>query len=151
MWQFTNLIHCQYLFLYSIRQASEYTKRVFENKYSRVHTNPQKVCDENGERKMMTLKNNFIERKDFIRLYQKTGWTDFDEVIDSWYNEGTIFEWIRLKMMIIWVWTRGSRVVTCTSIFSKNFMWAHRLQYKNCCCRGWMGLIKYLDSTLHKL
>ena len=31
------------------------------------------------------------ERKDFIRLYQKTGWTDFNElqVIDSSNNEGT--------------------------------------------------------------
>ena len=43
------------------------------------------------EKKRRPLKNIFIEGKEFIKLYQKTGPTDFDElrVIDSPYNEGT--------------------------------------------------------------
>ena len=34
---------------------------------------------------------NFYWKEDFIRLYQKTGWSDFDElrVTDSTLNEGT--------------------------------------------------------------
>ena len=52
------------------------------------------MCDENESRrkkKRRPLKNIFIEGKEFIKLYQKTGPTDFDElrVIDSPYNEGT--------------------------------------------------------------
>ena len=37
------------------------------------------------------LKNNFTDRKHFIRCYQRNGWMDFSELqtIDSLYNEGT--------------------------------------------------------------
>ena len=37
------------------------------------------------------LKNNFTERKYFIRRYQRNGWTDFSELqaIDALHNEGT--------------------------------------------------------------
>ena len=42
-------------------------------------------------RKQHTLKNNFTERKHFIRRYQRNGWMDFIELraIDSLCNEGT--------------------------------------------------------------
>ena len=42
-------------------------------------------------RKRRALKNNFTERKHFIRHYQKNGWMDFSELraIDSLHNEGT--------------------------------------------------------------
>ena len=42
-------------------------------------------------RKQQVLKNNFSERKHFIRRYQRNGWMDFSElrVIDSLDNEGT--------------------------------------------------------------
>ena len=37
------------------------------------------------------LKNNFTDKKHFIRRYQRNGWMDFSELqaIDSLYNEGT--------------------------------------------------------------
>ena len=37
------------------------------------------------------LKNNFTERKHFIRHYQRNDWMDFSELqaIDSLHNEGT--------------------------------------------------------------
>ena len=37
------------------------------------------------------LKNNFTERKHFIRCYQRNGWMNFSELwaIDSLHNEGT--------------------------------------------------------------
>ena len=43
------------------------------------------------EKKRCTLKNNFTERKHFIRRYQRNGWMDFSELrtIDSLHNEGT--------------------------------------------------------------
>ena len=52
-----------------------------------VHTSPWKVCNEMKESKLEL----FIEGKDFIRLYKKTGWTDLDKLkfIDSQFNEGT--------------------------------------------------------------
>ena len=36
------------------------------------------------------LKNNFTDRKHFIRRYQRNGWMDFSELraIDSLHNEG---------------------------------------------------------------
>ena len=42
-------------------------------------------------RKRRALKNNFIERKDFIRRYQRNGWMDLSELRDiySLHNEGT--------------------------------------------------------------
>ena len=42
-------------------------------------------------RKQPALKNNFSERKHFIRRYQRNGWRDFIELqaIDSLLNEGT--------------------------------------------------------------
>ena len=70
-------------------------------KTSGLHANSRKptkkVCNENERKKQRKKKKrlphqkNFCGRKDFIRLYQKTGSTDFDElqVIDSSNNEGT--------------------------------------------------------------
>ena len=42
-------------------------------------------------KKRRVLKNNFTERKHFIRCYQRNGWMDFIELwaIDSLHNEGT--------------------------------------------------------------
>ena len=34
------------------------------------------------EKKRHTLKNNFSDRKDFIRLYQRNGYMDFSELQD---------------------------------------------------------------------
>ena len=56
------------------------------------HASPRKVCDENKrKRKRRPRKIFFYWKEDFIRLYQKTGWSDFDElwVTDSTLNEGT--------------------------------------------------------------
>ena len=41
-------------------------------------------------RKRCVLKNNFTDRKHFIRRYQRNGWMDFSELqaIDSLHNEG---------------------------------------------------------------
>ena len=65
-------------------------------KTSGVHATsrkPTKKCAmKMKERKKRPPHKNFCgERKDFVRLYQKTGWTNFDElqVIDSSNNEGT--------------------------------------------------------------
>ena len=42
-------------------------------------------------RKQHALKNNFTERKNFIKHYQGNGWMDFSELqaIDSLHNEGS--------------------------------------------------------------
>ena len=42
-------------------------------------------------RKRRALKNNFTDRKHFIKRYQRNGWMDFSELraIDSLYNIGT--------------------------------------------------------------
>ena len=54
------------------------------------HASPRKVCDEN-KRKNDSRVNIFYWKEDFIRLYQKTGWSDFDKlrVTDSTLNKGT--------------------------------------------------------------
>ena len=59
--------------------------------YTQTPASPRKkVCDENERKKNDCRVKNFCGRKDFIRLYQKTG-TNFDklQVIDSSNNEGT--------------------------------------------------------------
>ena len=58
------------------------------------HTSPRKVCDENKrkkERKRRPCKNIFDDRKDFVRLLQKLGVTDVDElqINNSSYTKGT--------------------------------------------------------------
>ena len=57
------------------------------------HASPRKVCDENKRKKVERKKEkeNDGRVKIFIRLYQKTGWSDFDQlwVTDSTLNEGT--------------------------------------------------------------
>ena len=62
------------------------------------HASPQKVCDENKRKNVEERKKEndgrvkfFYWKEDFIRLYQKTGWSDFNElrVTDSTLNEGT--------------------------------------------------------------
>ena len=62
----------------------------------RGHASPRKVCDENERKKEKENDGRvkfFYWKEDFIRLYQKTGWSDFDElwVTDSTLNEGTNF------------------------------------------------------------
>ena len=50
------------------------------------------MCDENKRKKKNDSRVNiFYWKEDFIRLYQKTGCSDFDElrVTDSTLNEGT--------------------------------------------------------------
>ena len=41
--------------------------------------------------KRRALKNNFTDRKHFLRRYQRNSWMDFSELwtIDSLHNEGT--------------------------------------------------------------
>ena len=61
------------------------------------HASPRKLCDEIKRKKVERKKKNdsrvniFYWKEDFIRLYQKTGWSDFDElrVTDSTLNKGT--------------------------------------------------------------
>ena len=46
-----------------------------------VHASFQKVSDENKRKKKIDCcAKNICERMDFIRLYQKIGWADFDEL-----------------------------------------------------------------------
>ena len=47
--------------------------------------------EEKEEKKRHTFKNNFTDRKHFIRRYQRNGWMDVSELrdIDSLHNEGT--------------------------------------------------------------
>ena len=47
--------------------------------------------EEEEEKKRQALKNNFSERKHFIRCYQRNGLMYFSELraIDSLHNEGT--------------------------------------------------------------
>ena len=51
----------------------------------------EKEGEEKKKKKRCVLKNNFTERKHFIRCYQRNGWMDFSELraIDSLHNEGT--------------------------------------------------------------
>ena len=58
---------------------------------SGIHASPRKVCDENKRRKNDDRVKFFYWKEDFIRLCQKIGWSDFDElwVTDSTLNEGT--------------------------------------------------------------
>ena len=84
-------------------------KREFE-KTSRVHESSRKptkkVCNENERKKKRLLHKNFCgDRKAFIRLYQKNGWTDFYQLrdIDSSNNEGTnslVYGRIRRERMV---------------------------------------------------
>ena len=48
--------------------------------------------EEVEEKKQHALKNNFNERRDFIRRYQRNGWIDLSEIraIDSLHNEGIL-------------------------------------------------------------
>ena len=50
-------------------------------KNSGVHASPRKVCNENNSRRTKRLPcKNFLLKGGLIRLYQKTGWSDFDEL-----------------------------------------------------------------------
>ena len=75
-----------------MRQTNVCSNRVF---VFGVHASPQRSEMENNkekeEKKQRALKNDFTERKHFIRHYQRNGWMDFSELwaIDSLYNEGT--------------------------------------------------------------
>ena len=52
---------------------------------------PERCAMKMKERRKMTATQNIRERKDFIRLYQKIGWANFDELQDndSTLNKGT--------------------------------------------------------------
>ena len=73
-----------------MRQTNVCSNRVF---VPRVHASPQRseMRRRRRRRKRCTLKNNFTERKHFVRSYQRNGWMDFSELwaIDSLHNEGT--------------------------------------------------------------
>ena len=51
----------------------------------------EKEEEKEKKKKRCAVKNNFTERKHFIRRYQRNGWMDFSEfwAIDSLHNEGT--------------------------------------------------------------
>ena len=51
----------------------------------------EKEKEEEEKKKQCLLKNNFTERKHFIRSYQRNGWMNSIELrdIDSLHNEGT--------------------------------------------------------------
>ena len=75
-----------------MRQTKVCSNRVF---VLGVHACPRrsemkKEEKEKEEKKQCSFKNNFTERKHFIRNYQKNGWMDFSELqaIDSLHNEG---------------------------------------------------------------
>ena len=74
-----------------MRQTKVCSNRVF---VPGVHASPRRSemeKEEEEEKKRHVLKNNFTERKHFIRHYQRNGWMDFSELqaIDSLHNEGT--------------------------------------------------------------
>ena len=60
-------------------------------KISRFTQSLIEVVMEKIRRKNDCYAKFFIERKTFIRLYQKTGWSNFDElwITDSTLNEGS--------------------------------------------------------------
>ena len=76
-----------------MRQTNVCSNRVFVLGF---HASPRrsemdKKEKEEEEKKRRALKNNFTERKHFIRHYQRNSWMDFTELqaIDSLHNEGT--------------------------------------------------------------
>ena len=72
-----------------MRQTRVCSNRVF---VQGVHASPQRSeMKKEEEKKRRALKNNFTDRKHFIRRYQRNGWMDFIELrdIDSLHNEGT--------------------------------------------------------------
>ena len=75
-----------------------YKKRVWKN-FRGSRELPQayeKVCNKNErkKKKIRLLRQKFFWKEGFIRPYQKTDWTNFDElqVIDSSNNEVLILE-----------------------------------------------------------
>ena len=78
-----------------MRQTNVCSNRVF---VPGVHASPRRSemkkkeeKEEEEEKKQHALKNNFTERKHFIRRYQRNDLMDFSELwaIDSLHNEGT--------------------------------------------------------------
>ena len=69
--------------------------------YVQIEYLSQSLC--NREEKQRVLNNNFIERKDFIRCYQRNGWMDLNTLwaINFLHNDGTNSyfsnRWFRLK------------------------------------------------------
>ena len=65
----------------------EYLSRGF----AQAHEGLKWIKRRRRRKKRRLLKNNFTERKRFIRRYQRNGWMDFSELqaIDSLHNEGT--------------------------------------------------------------
>ena len=59
------------------RQTSVCTKRVFKNKYSGFMQTHKIVCGKNGEIKKKAI---LMTRRIKLRLYQKTGLTNFNEL-----------------------------------------------------------------------
>ena len=72
-----------------MRQTNVCSNRIF---VPGVHASPQRFEmdkeKEKEEKKQHALKNNFTERKHFIRRYQRNGWMDFIELwaIDCPFN-----------------------------------------------------------------
>ena len=69
---------------------NEYFKYKFPG-VTKAHEKCAMKIKERKKKKTTAAYNFFYWKDDFIRLYQKTGWSDFDElwVTDSTLNEGT--------------------------------------------------------------
>ena len=95
----------------------------------RVHASPYK-----GKKKKRLPHKNVLTKEDFIWLYQKTGWINFDElqVTDSTLNEGT-----KSLVMSKLGWKR--RFVVC--------LLSHNVCHKT--CNGWYsGMVTPIYSIV---
>ena len=76
-----------------MNELSDKQVYMYKQKYlSHGSHNPPKVWNgEGGGGEWRALKNNFIDRKNFIRQYQRNGWMDLSELrdIDSLHIEST--------------------------------------------------------------
>ena len=82
-----------------MRQTNVCSNRVFSPGFTQAHEGVK------WRRKRRALKNNFTERKHFIRRYQRNGWMDLSELraIDSLHNEGTVIREIFKVKKFSWV------------------------------------------------
>ena len=74
-----------------MRQASVCTNRVFVVSFMQAQGKCAMKRRWRRRKQRCTLNNNFIERKDFIRHYQRNGWMDLSKlwVIYSLHIKGT--------------------------------------------------------------
>ena len=75
-----------------IRQTSVHVQtKIFVPGFTQSPESLKWIRRRRRRRKRRALKNNFIDRKNFIRQYQRNGWMDLSELreIDSLHIEGT--------------------------------------------------------------